>query len=631
LFESALAMGDLSWDKPSDSLLTQQSCPIDSFADAMVIQKETLYRIESNKSVYNVVLFIKKRIKIYSEAGLEHANISLPYYHYQKVEAIRATCYNYKSGKKKLDKSDIHKEMWVKDKKKDIRLNAKSFAIPGAKAGSVIDISYELCQENLIFLPPYVFHEEIPVGKAVVGVNIADYYYYHYFMTNRELIDVKIEKSPKNPVLVATAENIPALEDELFRPPEHNISTRMWLKLDKYDSPRYVIELASSWKSLLDFFQVPQDYRKCLEKSDDVKELVGELIKNCSSVDSIITRLFHKVRDDWAVRLYTTVHKPLDNVDKLLEMETLDAESKATLLCSMLRHAGIDSDVIWICSTSDHFENFPSFYIFNHALTYIPSLDIYLDPCDPGAEVGVLDIDYQDKLALNITSSQNEFIHTPDYNCKNGKMVELTMRLGESGSLKGEGYISFYCQQAIEARREYRKLDDDDKKEWLNGILFSDFKDAVKTYSISPDSVQSAEEFRLEFTIGSDEFISAVDDYPEIYVYPGVSIDQSSIDEIPPRQYPVFFGLSKSEYYKVVWQLGEHFRPQSWADINFRRGLSVTGSFAAEYDSTDNSLTVVRQQKNRAAIYKADHSDKIEELREKLKEHDITSVILERQ
>ncbi len=623
-------MEELNWDTPSDSLLTQQFCPIDSSADAMVVQKETLYRIEGNKGKYSVVIFVKKRIKIYSEAGLEYADFTLPYYHYQKVEGIRAACHNYKSKRKKLDNDDIHEEIWVMDKKKDIRLDAKSFAVPGAKAGSVIDISYELCQEDLVFLPPYVFHEEIPVGTALVRVIIADYFYYHYFMTNPELIDVKIVKSQWNPVLIAKAENIPALEDELLRPPEYNISSRMWLKLDKYDGPHYVVELASSWKSLLDFFQVPQDYRKCLDKSDNVKKLVGELIQDCPSVDSIIGKLFRKVRDDWAVRLYASVYKPLDSVDKMLEMETLDAGSKATLLCSMLRHAGIESDVIWICSTSDRLRDFPSFFIFDHALTYIPSQDIYLDPCDPGSEVGFIDIDYHDRLALNITSRKNEFLHTPAYDWNNGSMVDMTLRVGESGVLEGEGNIAFYCQQAIEARRKFRKLDEHDKIAWLNALLFSDVKDAVKSLSLSPDIMQSGEEFSIEFTIRLDEFISADDSYPEIYIYPGISFDQGSIDEKPPRQYPVFFGLSNSDFYKVVWEFGEHFRPQSWKDISFKKGFSVIGSFAAEYDSSANSLTVVRQYKNLNAIYKADYSEKIEDVREKLKEQDITSVILGR-
>jgi hypothetical protein len=630
LFKSAPALDELNWDKPSDSLLTQQFCPIDSLADAMVAQKETQYRIEGNRGEYSVVIFEKKRIKIYSEAGLQYADLTLPYYHYQKIKRIKATCYNYQSEEKKLDKDDIHEEMWVKDKKKDIRLDAKTFAVPGAKAGSVIDISYELGQENLIFLPPYVFHEEIPAGTAVVSVTLADYLYYHYFISNPELIDVKIVKSQWNPVLIATAENIPALEDELLKPPEYNISSRLWLKLNKIDSPKYIVELASSWKSLLKYFQVPQEYRKCLDKSDKVKMLVGELIKDCVGVDSIIVKLFRKVRDDWAVRLYPTVYKPLDNVDKMLEMETLDAEGKATLLCSMLRHAGIESDVVWICSMSDRLKDFPSFFMFDHALTYIPSLDIYLDPCDPGSEAGVIDIAYHDKLALNISSRQNEFLHTPVHNWKNGSTVDITLRLGGSGILEGEGYIAFYYQQAIEARREFRKHDEHDKKVWLNGLLFSDVKDAVKSLSLSPDSILSAEEFRIEFAIRLEGFISADDSYPEIYIYPGISFDQISIDEKPPRQYPVFFGMSNNDFYRVVWEFGENFRPQSWKDIAFKKGISVIGSFAAKYDSSGNSLTVVRQYKNLNAIYKADYSKKIENVREKLKEQDITSVILVR-
>jgi hypothetical protein len=58
--------------------------------------------------------------------------------------------------------------------------------------------------------------------------------------------------------------------------------------------------------------------------------------------------------------------------------------------------------------------------------------------------------------------------------------------------------------------------------------------------------------------------------------------------------------------------------------------LSVTGSFIAGYDEGENKLTVTRQFKNRASIYKASVLSSIEKVREKLKEQDMTSVILER-
>ena len=79
-----------------------------------------------------------------------------------------------------------------------------------------------------------------------------------------------------------------------------------------------------------------------------------------------------------------------------------------------------------------------------------------------------------------------------------------------------------------------------------------------------------------------------------------------------------------------MWEFGDYFKPQSAEDINFKRGLSVIGSFIARYDENENKLTVTRQYKNLASIYKASVASRIEKVREKLKERDMTSIILER-
>jgi hypothetical protein len=314
----------------------------------------------------------------------------------------------------------------------------------------------------------------------------------------------------------------------------------------------------------------------------------------------------------------------------MLEMETLDAESKATLLCSMLRHAGLESHVIWICSYEDGLKDFPSFAMFDHALAYIPSMDLYLDPCDPGSELGVIDIDYHDRLALNITSKSNELFHTPKGDREKGVMIEMVLRPGENNSLTGTGDIVFYYQSAIEARRKMKDCDESEKAEWLNDLLFAEFEDAVHSMASLPDSLQSPEEFGLSFEIDMDNFISPGDDFPEIFIYPGNTFERAAIDSKPPRSYPVYFGSRNSNYYTVVWDFGNHFRPLSFEEISFKRGLSISGSFMAAYDEGGNQLTVTRQCKNLAPIYKPTVASKVEIVREKLKEQDITSIILER-
>lgn len=620
----------MNWDAPSDSLLAQQTCPIDSFADAMVVQKESVYRIE-RQGEYRVIMRTRERIKIYTEAGLQYADVTLPYIHYHwKIGSIEATCYNPGSDKKKLDKHDIFDELWVKDKKKDIKVNAKSFAVPGARVGSVIDITYEISQRYIVFVPPYVFQEDIPVGRARVDVYIPDHYLYEFFITNPDLIHVNTLKKNKNPVLIATADSIPAIENEPLRPPLYNISTKLWLKMDKHETPNWTVEIATSWDYLLHFYQIRERYAEILRESGKIEKMVEESKAQHPDVRELIETLFHKVRDEYANRLYGGVYMPFGTVNEMVEMEALDAESKATLLCSMLRHAGIESDVIWISSDEEGLKDFPSFSMFDHALTYVPSMDLFLDPCDPGSELGVIDVDYHDKLALNITSASNELFYTPKDDRENGIKVDMLLRPGEDNGLTGSGSVAFYYQSAIEARRKMKACDETEKAEWLDSLLFAEFEDAVDSISPAPDSLQTPGQYDLNFAIKLDDFISPGADFPDIFIYPGNTFKKTAIDNIPPRRYPIYYGSRNSSYYKVVWDFGDHFRPHSFEEINFKRGMSVSGSFMAAYDETENKLTVTRQFKNKSSIYKASVSSSIENVREKLKAQDLTSIILER-
>ena len=66
LYQSVLAIEQISWDKPSNELLRHSVYPMDSTADAMVVQKETGFSINiSGSSDPYIYIVSRKRIKIY--------------------------------------------------------------------------------------------------------------------------------------------------------------------------------------------------------------------------------------------------------------------------------------------------------------------------------------------------------------------------------------------------------------------------------------------------------------------------------------------------------------------------------------------------------------------------------------
>jgi len=87
--------------------------------------------------------------------------------------------------------------------------------------------------------------------------------------------------------------------------------------------------------------------------------------------------------------------------DTILENLYGDCKDHATLLEAMLSAVGIDSTPVLInMGTSYVLPKVPTLGVFNHAITYVPSLDLYLDSTNPALASGYLAQAEWDKPAL---------------------------------------------------------------------------------------------------------------------------------------------------------------------------------------------------------------------------------------
>ena len=113
MFGLVCAKEEFDWSKPSYELLQQTVCPLDSTADAMVVQKETQYTIIHDRGHAPYLKVVsKERIKIYTEKGLTYAEHKEFYNDDIKIKSIKAYCYMPRGTAREVSKSDIHDEIW---------------------------------------------------------------------------------------------------------------------------------------------------------------------------------------------------------------------------------------------------------------------------------------------------------------------------------------------------------------------------------------------------------------------------------------------------------------------------------------------------------------------------------------
>lgn len=148
-------------------------------------------------------------------------------------------------------------------------------------------------------------------------------------------------------------------------------------------------------------------------------------------------------------------------VDRVLARRFGDCKDKASLMYAMLQHLGIDSRLVLLRMRHlGHLDEKPaSLAVFNHAILYVPSLDLFLDGtaefsgsselpgADQGAQVLVVDPG---------TSSPSKFFVTPATRATDNVVrSEYAIQLGPDGSATVNGTSEVRGNNASSWRRAY--------------------------------------------------------------------------------------------------------------------------------------------------------------------------------
>jgi transglutaminase-like putative cysteine protease len=157
-----------------------------------------------------------------------------------------------------------------------------------------------------------------------------------------------------------------------------------------------------------------------------------------------------------------------------------DCKDHSTLLSALLSSVGIPSTTALI-NAGDSFA-LPTVAVpeFNHAITYLPSLDLYVDTTSHYTPFGQLPAVDADKPVL--LTATGEIGHTPvPTTLANGAVARTRLRVGEDGNAEGETRITLRGAQATAMRRELAALAPLDEAEFVRrrlsngrGRLFKD-------------------------------------------------------------------------------------------------------------------------------------------------------------
>ncbi|MEQ1744176.1 MAG: transglutaminase domain-containing protein [Saprospiraceae bacterium] len=187
--------------KPDLSELQLTTCSFEPGASAMVLFDVGEAEMEiDGRAGFVFRIHRHKRIKLFDKTGLDHANVSIPYYaarnkygQFEEVQSIKAVCHYLEDGKAKT-MALPSKEIFDNDLGSE-GMRVVKFAIPGVREGCVIEYKYDFVTQDLGNLDSWSFQGPIPVLHSEVLLTIPEMFVFQ--KVQRGMYDLAVNKSEK--------------------------------------------------------------------------------------------------------------------------------------------------------------------------------------------------------------------------------------------------------------------------------------------------------------------------------------------------------------------------------------------------------------------------------------------------
>ena len=163
------------------------------------------------------------------------------------------------------------------------------------------------------------------------------------------------------------------------------------------------------------------------------------------------------------VGIGTVVPRDLDFV---LGNRMGDCKDHATLLQALLAAKGIASSQALINSGSSYsLQKVPVVAMVNHVITYIPSMDLFLDSTSDSTPFGLLPFGDADKPVL-LVDGYKDGTRTPRISpTLNRQTLKMHVRIDDQGAVQGDAQVDLHGLLAVSSRAYFRRLSKDDEAE----------------------------------------------------------------------------------------------------------------------------------------------------------------------
>jgi len=551
------------WRPISADDLASKSAVVEKDADAEALFWEVrLDDAQTDKTVLRHYL----RMKIFTARGTEsQSRIDLPYMSGTRIADIQARTTKADGSVVELKKDAVFDRTIVKAG--NIKIKAKSFVVPGAEPGAIIEYQWREDRDSLAQYVRLDFQREIPVRtvKYFIKPFVNSAFPYPMVFNVFHMPNIPLEKE-KNGFLSFTLKNVQAFKAEPSMPPESEV--KPWILL--FYAPPGDPSPAQYWGR---FGKSSYDADKTdLKVTDDIKKATVAAIAGATAPEEKLSRIYEFVR--------TKISNPYDDASGVRTEELSKIKQNLTpgdtlkhavgtpfdidmLFGTMAVAAGFDARIARVSDRGDMFfdASLANSYFLS---TYDIAIKVgtewrFFNPGSRYIPMGMLGWREEGVRALIPDPKELQWIMTP-YSPPNKTLQKRTarFRLQEDGTIEGDVVEEFTGHFAMDEKERHDALSPSEQEQEIG----SDIKSRLSTAQISAITVENAKDPIKPVTF---RYHIKVPQYAQrtgrrLFFQPGFFAQgDSATFTSSSRRYPIYFPFSWSEEDDVTIELPQGF------------------------------------------------------------------------
>jgi hypothetical protein len=291
--------------------------------------------------------YIYRRVKILTEKGIDYANQELLYYSDKNIENIsnlKAQTINIVNGKPEI--FPIEKNLFFDVKINDY-YNAKRFAFPNVKVGSILEYEYSWVSKNIHHIDAWQFQHEYPTLYSQFSIENKMTLNYAS-ITIGEKVGKQPKINPKSKENTWRLSRIPSFKKIDYLHNQEDMAERIIFQLSAVNSFNSKVNTITTWKELKQ--ERFEDYQKFLNESIG-KEIAIQIPKGNNELENL-QNIYNYFKSNYVWNKFIGIY-PKQNNRQLIKEKLGNQADLNLLLYSILTQSGFKTDLILLSNRSN--------------------------------------------------------------------------------------------------------------------------------------------------------------------------------------------------------------------------------------------------------------------------------------